>query len=186
MANGFSGAIMPLYMPPGLFSLDGPRLDAASRPTSCGSARSARRVPCAGAGRSGRARPRNRPTVFGEQTSQAALTSVGRDLALHLRHLEEPDLGLVAAAIASLASCDRLTEHSMFDWPEPTQTSPMRMSSSSILFLPVTVKGRSKPATNGRFKTSHFEERMNRRVSSRANLIPLETADGESSGNGSS
>ena len=27
----------------------------------------------------------------------------------------------------------------MFDWPEPTHTSPMRMSSSSILFLPLTV-----------------------------------------------
>ena len=27
----------------------------------------------------------------------------------------------------------------MFDWPEPIHTSPMRMSSSSILFLPLTV-----------------------------------------------
>ena len=28
---------------------------------------------------------------------------------------------------------------SMFDWPEPIHTSPMRMSLSSILFLPLTV-----------------------------------------------
>src|SRR5580658_8666799 len=38
------------------------------------------------------------------------------------------------------------------------------------------VSGRAKPATNGRAKTSHFEERVRRWVISRATFMPLETA----------
>src|SRR5262245_22917038 len=48
-------------------------------------------------------------------------------------------LGCLAAAIVSFGSADCSSDHSMFDWPEPSHTSPIRTSSSSRVLLPLIV-----------------------------------------------
>jgi hypothetical protein len=47
-----------------------------------------------------------------------------------------------------------------------------------------SVSGRPKPASDGRVKTSHFEEEMTGRIGSRATRVPQESVYGESSQDG--
>ena len=52
----------------------------------------------------------------------------------------------MAAAISSFGLLELATIHSMFDWPEQTQTSPTRMLFKATLLLPVTVILNGPPA----------------------------------------
>src|SRR4051794_31050712 len=47
--------------------------------------------------------------------------------------------GCLASSMACLDLSVSLSDHSMLDWPEPSQTSPTRTSSSSMVLLPLMV-----------------------------------------------
>ena len=55
--------------------------------------------------------------------------------------------GWSAAAISLSASCAWRTSHCMFDWPEPTHTSPMRTSAKRFVTVaPATTSSSGPPA----------------------------------------
>src|SRR4051812_48077600 len=77
--------------------------------------------------------------VAGEHSFQAVLTSFAGAFDSIRGTWKRRMVGCLASAIASLAFWVDASPHSMFDWPEPTQTSPTRTSVSSMVLLPLTV-----------------------------------------------
>ena len=55
--------------------------------------------------------------------------------------------GRLASAFSPSALSVLLTVHSMFDWPEQSQTSPIRTSDNVRLFFPWTSSFRGPPAS---------------------------------------
>ncbi len=92
------------------------------------------------AGRNSRARRKNRPDRLGSADHPGRLDVLGRRLGLRPSAPATAESSVVGRGESPpWPRANRDSDHSMFDWPEPSQTSPMRMSSSSILFLPLTV-----------------------------------------------
>src|SRR5438045_2703643 len=127
MANGISGAIMPLYIPPEPFavtvhgSIRDPPHERLISPT--GTSRSLRR----------RA-PKWYSTAekfaaeAGVEACHDALTSLSGAFFCTRGTLNRRTFGWLAAAMFCLALCEARSDHCMFDWPDPTHTSPRRMS----------------------------------------------------------
>ena len=58
--------------------------------------------------------------------------------------------GWSAAAISLSASCAWRTSHCMFDWPEPTQTSPTSTSTKRFVTVaPATTSSSGRPPSPG-------------------------------------
>jgi putative SOS response-associated peptidase YedK len=68
----------------------------------------------------------------------------------------------------------------------PIESCTILTTDANELMMPIheSVSGRSKPASEGRLKTSHFEETQTRRLGSGADLWPQEPDHGESAQDG--
>ena len=81
----------------------------------------------------------NSPAVSGVAACQPEVFTVSAGVAATLcPTVRWRRSGLLAAAISPAASCAIRTGHSMFDWPEASQTSPTITSRMVTVFFPVT------------------------------------------------
>ena len=81
----------------------------------------------------------NSPAVCGVAACQPDVFTVSAGVAATLcTTVRWRSSGLFAAAISPAAFCARRTGHSMFDWPDASQTSPTTTSRMVTVFFPVT------------------------------------------------